>query len=61
MGLWAEQKEKYHIYKENDTIGIDLPGFNKDIKNEKYDKEEELDKSSGKIKKKKIELQEIND
>ena len=28
LGLWAEQKEKYHIYKENDTIQFNLPGFN---------------------------------
>ena len=61
LGVWAEQKEKYHIYKENDTIGIDLPGFNRGIKNERDEKEEEeLDKSEGKFKKKKIELQEIN-
>ena len=61
LGLWAEQKEKFHTYKENDTIGIDLPGFNRGNKNEKDDKEEELDKSEGKKKKKKIELQDIND
>ena len=61
LGVWAEQKEKYHIYKENDTIGIDLPGFNRGIKNEKDEKEEELDKSDGKNNKKKIELKEIND
>ena len=61
LGLWAEQKEKYHTYKENDTIGIDLPGFSRGNKNEKDDKEEELDKSEGKNKKKKIELQDIND
>ena len=59
--MWAEQKEKFHTYKENDTIGIDLPGFNRGNKNEKDDKEEELDKSEGKKKKKKIELQDIND
>ena len=28
LGLWAEQKEKYHTYKENDTIQFNLPGFN---------------------------------
>ena len=27
LGLWAEQKEKYHTYKENDTIQFNLPGF----------------------------------
>ena len=61
LGVWAEQKEKYHIYKENDTIGIDLPGFNKGWKNDKDkdDNEEELDKSDGKNKRKKIELQDI--
>ena len=62
LGKWAEQKEKNNIYKENDTIGIDLPGFNKGWKNDKDkdDNEEELDKSDGKNKKKKIELQDIN-
>jgi NhaP-type Na+/H+ or K+/H+ antiporter len=60
LGLWAEQKEKFHTYKENDTIGIDLPGFNRGNKNEKDDKEEELDKSDEKNKKKRIELQDIN-
>ena len=61
LGLWAEQKEKFHTYKENDTIGIDLPGFNnnKDWKNDKDENEEELDKSDGKNKRKKIELQDI--
>jgi NhaP-type Na+/H+ or K+/H+ antiporter len=28
LGIWAEQKEKYHTYKENDTIQFYLPGFN---------------------------------
>ena len=28
LGIWAEQKEKYHTYKENDTIQFNLPGFN---------------------------------
>ena len=60
LGLWAEQKEKSHTYKENDTIGIDLPGFNKDWKNDKDENEEELDKSDEKNKRKKIELQDIN-
>ena len=27
LGLWAEQKEKNHTYKENDTIQFNLPGF----------------------------------
>ena len=27
LGIWAEQKEKYHTYKENDTIQFNLPGF----------------------------------
>ena len=27
LGLWAEQKEKYHTCKENDTIQFNLPGF----------------------------------
>jgi NhaP-type Na+/H+ or K+/H+ antiporter len=58
LGIWAEQKEKSHTYKENDTIGIDLPGFNKNWKRD--ENEEELDKSDGKNKKKKIELQDIN-
>ena len=59
LGIWAEQKEKFHTYKENNTIGIDLPGFNKEWKNDKDDIEEELDKSEGKNKRKKIELQDI--
>ena len=42
LGIWAEQKEKSHTYKENDTIGIDLPGFNKNWKRD--ENEEELDK-----------------
>ena len=58
LGIWAEQKEKSHTYKENDTIGIDLPGFNKNWKRD--ENEEELDKSDEKNKRKKIELQEIN-
>ena len=27
LGEWAEEKEKNQTYKENDTIGINLPGF----------------------------------
>jgi NhaP-type Na+/H+ or K+/H+ antiporter len=27
LGVWAEQKEKYHTYKENDTIKFNIPGF----------------------------------
>ena len=27
LGEWADEKEKNHTYKENDTIGINLPGF----------------------------------
>ena len=27
LGEWADEKEKNQIYKENDTIGINLPGF----------------------------------
>ena len=60
LGVWAEQKEKYHTYKENDTIGIDLPGFRNRNDDDRDDKEEELDKSDEKNKKKRIELQDIN-
>ena len=28
LGIWAEQKSKHNIYKENDTIQFNLPGFN---------------------------------
>ena len=28
LGVWAEQKAKHNIYKENDTIQFNLPGFN---------------------------------
>ena len=27
MGVWAEQREKDHHYKETDTIQFNLPGF----------------------------------
>ena len=27
LGIWAEQKAKHNIYKENDTIQFNLPGF----------------------------------
>ena len=27
LGEWADEKEKNQIYKENNTIGINLPGF----------------------------------
>ena len=40
LGLWAEQKEKYHIYKENDTIQFNLPGFNTRGKDE-FNKEKD--------------------
>ena len=40
LGLWAEQKEKYHTYKENDTIQFNLPGFNTRGKDE-FNKEKD--------------------
>jgi len=40
LGLWAEQKEKYHTYKENDTIQFNLPGFNTRREDE-YNKEKD--------------------
>ena len=38
LGIWAEQKEKTHTYKENDTIKFNLPGFH--IGGDEKDKEE---------------------
>ena len=35
LGEWAEDKEKHHFYKENNTIGINLPGFENDNENDK--------------------------
>lgn len=37
LGIWAEQKEKDHTYKENDTIQFNLPGFN--TRGDDYDRE----------------------
>jgi hypothetical protein len=31
LGEWAEDKEKNNYYKENNTIGINLPGFDSDL------------------------------
>jgi hypothetical protein len=33
LGEWAEDKEKNNYYKENNTIGINLPGFDSDLNN----------------------------
>ena len=33
LGEWAEDKEKNNFYKENNTIGINLPGFDSDLNN----------------------------
>ena len=41
LGLWAEQKEKYHTYKENDTIQFNLPGFNIGMGNKEKEHENE--------------------
>ena len=35
LGEWAEDKEKHHFYKENNTIGINLPGFDNDNNSDK--------------------------
>ena len=40
LGLWAEQKEKYHTYKENDTIQFNLPGFHNEGGSNNKEKEE---------------------
>ena len=77
LGVWAEQKEKYHTYKENDTIKFNIPGFKVGGSNEQREKEKEetidqenqnerinTNKISNNYKnkeKKKIELKEIND
>ena len=37
LGIWAEEKEKDHTYKENDTIQFNLPGFN--TRGDEFDKE----------------------
>ena len=39
LGVWAEQKEKYHTYKENDTIKFNIPGFQIGRGNEEREKE----------------------
>ena len=41
LGVWAEQKEKYHTYKENDTIKFNIPGFKVGGSNEQREKEKE--------------------
>ena len=35
LGEWAEDKEKHHFYKENNTRGINLPGFDTDNNSDK--------------------------
>ena len=42
LGIWAEQKEKDHTYKENDTIQFNLPGFH--IGGDEYENEREKDR-----------------
>jgi hypothetical protein len=47
LGIWAEQKEKDHTYKENDTIQFNLPGFHiggDEYENERV-KEQEIDQN----------------
>ena len=41
LGVWAEQKEKYHTYKENDTIKFNIPGFQIGRGNEEREKEKQ--------------------
>ena len=46
LGLWAEQREKDHTYKENDTIQFNLPGFHiggEDENEKKKEKDEHLE------------------
>ena len=52
LGIWAEQKEKDHTYKENDTIKFNLPGFNRggdeyenETEKEKIDRNQETNES----------------
>jgi hypothetical protein len=75
LGIWAEEKEKDHTYKENDTIQFNLPGFNTrgdELDKEKNEKENNLESENEKVNinsirrnyqekgdKKKIELQDI--
>ena len=75
LGIWAEEKEKDHTYKENDTIQFNLPGFNTrgdELDKEKNEKENNLESDNEKVNinsirrnyqekgdKKKIELQDI--
>ena len=75
LGIWAEEKEKDHTYKENDTIQFNLPGFNTrgdEFDKEKNENENNLESNNEKVNinsirrnyqekgdKKKIELQDI--
>ena len=74
LGVWAEQKEKYHTYKENDTIKFNIPGFKVGGSNEQREKEKEetidqenqnerinTNKISNNYKKKKKKKIELND
>ena len=54
LGLWAEQKEKSHTYKENDTIQFNLPGFHiggdeNDRQKEKEENQDTLEPENDKI------------
>ena len=48
LGEWAEEKEKHHFYKENNTIGINLPGFDNDksVSNESVKKQLFIDNNN---------------
>ena len=65
LGIWAEQKEKYHTYKDNDTIKFNIGGVNiqrNDFQQENNMNEINLEQDNEKDKKeekKKIELQDI--